>query len=74
MGSTIENIKRNPNISLAVWNEDWKENCVGYSIEGKAEYFEEGKWYEKIKEIPENKDEPCKGAVLVTVKKIKKIG
>jgi uncharacterized protein len=38
MKSTIENIKNNPNVSLAVWNKD----CKGYRIDGKAEYYEQG--------------------------------
>ena len=38
MGKTIDNLKNNPNISLVVWNKDWK----GYNIQGKVEYFEEG--------------------------------
>jgi len=40
---------------------------------GTAEYFTEGKWYELIKQIPENKGEPCKGAILATINKIKKL-
>ena len=43
-------------------------------MEGKAEYFEEGHWFDFVKEIPENKDEPCKGAIVVSVNKIKEIG
>jgi hypothetical protein len=68
---TIENIKHNPNIALVIWNKDWKKNCVGYEIKGKAEYFTSGKWINIIKKIPINKDEPCKGAILVTINKIK---
>lgn len=68
---TIENIRKNPNVSLVVWNADWKENCVGYELKGKAEYFTLGKWVEVIKKIPENKGEPCKGAILVTINKVK---
>ena len=30
------------------------------------------KWYEMVKQIPENKGEPCKGAILITINKIKK--
>ena len=68
---TIENIKRNPNVALVVWNRDWKENCVGYELKGKAEYFTSGRWIEFIKKIPVNKGEPCKGAILITINKIK---
>jgi hypothetical protein len=73
MVETIKNIQQNPNVALAVWNKNWKENCVGYELRGTAEYFTEGKWYEIIKQIPENKGEPCKGAILITINKIKKL-
>ncbi len=68
---TSENIKSNPNVSLAVWRSDWQENCVGYELAGKAEYFTSGKWHEMIKKIPINDGEPCKGAILVTLNKMK---
>ena len=69
MKITKENIIKNPNVSLVVWN----KNLEGYQINGKAEYFKEGKWKDFVKSIPENKDEPCKGAILVTINKIKKL-
>ena len=68
---TLENIKVNNNVSLVVWAEKWKEACMGYELKGKAEYFTSGKWLEFIKKIPVNKDEPCKGAILITLNKIK---
>ena len=68
---SIENIKMNPNISLVVWDKNWEEACVGYEFRGKAEYFTSGKWVEEIKKLPINKGEPCKGAILVTINKIK---
>lgn len=74
MVSSIENIQRNPNVCLTVWNKDWQKNCVGYSLIGKAKYFTSGKYFEMIKKIPENQNEPCKGAILVKVEKIKKLG
>jgi predicted pyridoxine 5'-phosphate oxidase superfamily flavin-nucleotide-binding protein len=70
---TIKNIQKSPNIALTVWNKEWKENCIGYELIGTAEYFTEGKWYNIIKNIPENKGEPCKGAILVTINKIKSL-
>jgi len=73
MIETIKNIQQNPNVALTVWNKDWKENCIGYELRGTAEYFTNGKWYERIKQIPENKGEPCKGAILITIDKIKKL-
>ena len=73
MVETIRNIERNPNVTLAVWNRNWKENCTGYELKGIAEYFTNGKWYKMVKQIPENKEEPCKGAILITINKIKKL-
>lgn len=68
---TIENIKENKNVSLAVWARNWEENCISYEFRGKAEEFTSGKWLEEIKKIPINKDEPCKSAIVVTINKIK---
>ena len=73
MVETIKNIQQNSNVALSVWNKDWKENCVGYELKGAAEYFTGGKSYEMIKQIPENKEKPCKGAILITINKIKKL-
>lgn len=71
---TIENLRKNPNVALVVWNKEWKENCVGYELIGKAEYFTSGKYLEIIKKLLINKGEPCKGAILVTLNKIKVLG
>jgi len=73
MVKTRYNIQDNPNVSVVVWNKNWKENCTGYELKGRAEYFESGKWLEKAKEISENKGEPRKGALLITVSEIKKL-
>ena len=73
MNRSVTNLKNNKNISLAVWSRNWENDCKGYEIKGNAEYFTEGKWYEVIKNIPENKGMACKGAILVTVDKIKKL-
>jgi len=69
MGKTIENLKRNSNVCLAVWDKDWN----GYQVRGEVQYFEEGEWYDFVKSIEENKDEPCKGALVVEIKDIKKL-
>jgi len=31
-----------------------------------AQYFNKGEWVDKVKAMPENKDEPAKGAILIT--------
>ncbi len=73
MSETRKNVQRNSNVALVVWNKNWKEECVGYELRGTAEYYTSGKWYEMVKRIPENKGEPCKGAILITIYKIKKL-
>lgn len=73
MAETRKNIHKTPSVALAVWNKDWKESSVGYELRGTAEYFTSGKWYEIVKKIPENEGEPCKGAILITINKIKKL-
>jgi predicted pyridoxine 5'-phosphate oxidase superfamily flavin-nucleotide-binding protein len=70
---TIENIKSNKNISLVVWHQNWKKNCIGYELKGEAQYFTEGKWLEFVKKLPINKDEPTKGAILIKINKIKSL-
>jgi len=70
---TIENIKSNPNIALVVWPANWKKNCVGFELKGKAEYFTSGKYLDIVKKLPINKDEDTKGAILITLNKIKSL-
>jgi predicted pyridoxine 5'-phosphate oxidase superfamily flavin-nucleotide-binding protein len=71
INESIDNIKSNSNVSLAVWNKNWEEACIGYEFRGKAEYFTSGKWVDEIKKLSINKGEPCKGAILITITKIK---
>ncbi|TSA56817.1 pyridoxamine 5'-phosphate oxidase family protein [bacterium] len=73
IGETLKNIERNNNVALAVWSRNWEEVCEGYELRGKAEYFTSGKWKKFVDNLPENKDEKTKGAVLVTVEKIKRL-
>ncbi len=73
MVETRQNILRNPEVVLVVWNKDWQKDCIGYSLKGKAKYFTKGKWHETVKKILENEGEPCKGAILVTIDKIKRL-
>ncbi|MFH1752468.1 MAG: pyridoxamine 5'-phosphate oxidase family protein [archaeon] len=73
MLETVKNIQLNSSVALTVWNQDWKEKTVGFELKGIAEYFLQGKWFDFVKKIPENKGEPCKGAILITVKKIKRL-
>lgn len=66
MNQTIKDIKNNQRVALAVWNKKWE----GYKLIGKAEYFNQGKWLEMVKKMPENKDMPAKGAILVNVDRV----
>jgi predicted pyridoxine 5'-phosphate oxidase superfamily flavin-nucleotide-binding protein len=71
LNETIENIRENNNIALVVWSKNWKEECIGYELKGTAQYFNEGRWIEFIKKIPINEGEPCKGALLIKINKVK---
>ena len=71
LNETIENLKNCKKVSLVVWDREWENKCIGYELKGTAKYFTEGKWVDLIKKIPTNKGEPCKGAILVTIDKLK---
>ncbi len=71
MKETIKNLKHNNKVALVVWNKDWEENCFGYELIGDTQYFTEGEYFEKVKEIHEGFS--VKGAILVKVNKIKKL-
>lgn len=65
MNQCVADIKNSPAVTLVVWN----PKMNGYKLIGTAEYFDFGSWLEKVKAIPENKEMPCKGALLITVTK-----
>lgn len=66
MNQTVKDIQNNPRVALAVWNKKWE----GYKLIGTAEYFDQGKWLDRVRVLPQNKDMPAKGAILVTVNRI----
>ena len=70
LGKILDNIKTNSQVCLVVWNKEMK----GYKIFGKAEYYDSGEWVEFVKSLPENKGEPCKGAIVVTPLDTRDIG
>lgn len=70
MEETSENIKKNNWVCLAVWDKD--EN--GYKINGDAEYYSSGEWLDFVKNLPENKSYPAKGAIVVDVLDIVELG
>ncbi len=66
MNRTKEDIIKNNNVCLIVWDTDFK----GYKIIGTAEYFTEGKWKKNVEEMSENEGFPAKGAILIKIEKI----
>jgi len=70
---SIKNIKRNENVALVVWNKNWEKACVGFEIRGKAKNYTSGKWFEFVRDMPDNEGYKIKSAIVVTVTKIKKL-
>lgn len=70
---SIENIKDNPHVSLAVWNKEWETACVGFELKGMGENQTEGRWFEFVKAMPDNEGYDIKSAIVVTVIAIKKL-
>jgi len=70
MSKTKGNIQDNNNVCMIVWDKDWN----GYKFIGTTEYFTSGKWKTYIEQMEENKGEPAKGAILVTISEIIKLG
>ncbi|MFC1728376.1 pyridoxamine 5'-phosphate oxidase family protein [Nanoarchaeota archaeon] len=66
MKKTIDDIQENNNVCLVCWDSDMN----GCKLIGTAEYFTEGKWLDFVKNLEENKEEPAKGAILVTVTRV----
>lgn len=73
MNRTPKNILKNPNVAVAVWNKNWKSDCKGFELRGTAKYLKTGKWAKFVKAMPENKGLPAKGAIVLTVKEIKRL-
>lgn len=66
MFETKNNIQKNPNVALII-----HDNNIGYGLKGKAQYITSGKWANEVKKI--HKGFPAKGAILITINKIKKL-
>ncbi|MDD5192609.1 MAG: pyridoxamine 5'-phosphate oxidase family protein [Candidatus Nanoarchaeia archaeon] len=69
MKTTIKNIKNNPYVSLVFWKDDG-----GWRVDGKAEYYNSGKWLEFVKSLKENENFNPKGAILIKVENITELG
>ena len=69
MSSTLKNLENNPYVSLVFW-----EGENGWRIKGKVDYFDSGKWLDFVKNMPENKDEPANGALVINIEEIRELG
>jgi len=75
MSETIKNIEDNKKVALAVWNKEWEDEsrCEGYELKGGAKHFVSGQWKKFVDNLSENQEDNSKGALLVSVDKIKKL-
>ncbi|MDD3939666.1 MAG: pyridoxamine 5'-phosphate oxidase family protein [Patescibacteria group bacterium] len=70
---SIKNLEHNNNVSLVIWNPEWEKSCVGFELIGRAKNYTDGKWLKYVKELPNNEGYDIKSAIVVKVKKIKKL-
>lgn len=70
---SIKNLENNKNVALVVWNKNWETACAGFELKGTAEHYESGKWADYVKNMPENKGYNVKGAIVVSIEKIKRL-
>lgn len=68
MQETKRNIISNKNVSLIFWSDNG-----GYELRGKADYSSSGKWLDFVRNLKENKGLKPKGAIIVKIKKIKRL-
>ncbi len=70
---SIENLEFNSIVSLVVWNKNWEKSCVGFELIGIAKNYTNGKWLKFVENLPENRGCKVISAILVKIKKIKKL-
>jgi len=70
---SLKNLEKNNNVALVVWNKEWETACVGFELKGTAKNFTADKWFDFVKNMPDNEGYDVKSAIVVTVKKIKKL-
>jgi predicted pyridoxine 5'-phosphate oxidase superfamily flavin-nucleotide-binding protein len=66
MNQTKENLLKNNDVCLAVWDKQWK----GLKLVGTATYHTDGEWLDRVKQMPENGGLPTRGAIVVTVTQV----
>jgi len=70
---SIKNLEYNDAVSLVIWNPEWEKSCIGFELAGKAKNYTTGKWLEYVKNLPDNKECNISSAIVVNIKKIKKL-
>ena len=70
---SIKNLEYNDNVSLVIWNQEWEKSCVGFELIGKAKNCTAGKWLKYVQDLPDNEGYDVSSAIVVKVKKIKKL-
>lgn len=71
--ASIENISKNPNVALTVWNKDWETACIGFELKGIARNETEGKWFDYVKDLPDNEGYDVQSAIVVKIENLKKL-
>lgn len=70
---SVKNLEYNDAVSLVIWNSEWEKSCIGFELTGKAKNHTTGKWLKYVKDLPDNEGYDIKSAIVVSVKKIKKL-
>ncbi len=70
---SIKNLKYNDNVSLVIWSPKWEKSGVGFELIGKAKNYSTGKWLKYLKELPDNEGYDINSAIVIKVKKIRKL-
>jgi predicted pyridoxine 5'-phosphate oxidase superfamily flavin-nucleotide-binding protein len=73
INESVKNITSNKNVALVVWNKEWEKACVGFELKGVAKNHLSGRWFEFVKNMLDNKGYKIKSAIVVEVKKIKRL-
>jgi uncharacterized pyridoxamine 5'-phosphate oxidase family protein len=68
MIKTVVNITTYNRVCITCFDKNWK----GVRIYGRAEYFNDGKWFKQVKRLFTNETTKPKGAILVTIEKVEK--
>lgn len=68
---SIWNIEQNENVALVVWNKEWETACIGYELIGKAKNHTSGKWFDLVRQMPDNEGYTINSAIVIKITKIK---